>query len=587
MRQRLVISSVGRAIRLRRHSHRHRRGTATLASVVVLGALAWTWRPAVVQHLGLADPLVSAGMRLAYGSAPVTPELSGEPPLVSVELGGAVHELDARFLSVALDTSQIVGGRWWSRSGAVEIGRGARRTAPFDLTRPELVSLARALGPAYLRVGGTEADHVYYDVERRAVGNDDEARKDEVSPRELAPGFELALTAPTWDTLADFADTAGLDLMFTLNAGPGTRSRDGAWNGGNAEALLAYAHARGDRVPVWELGNEVNGYWFIHGLEQRVSGAQYAADIARARRAVRRWYPDARIAGPGSLYWPTVGEPLRPVFGMLEEFLEHGARAAEPADIISWHFYPQQSRRCPVATRRASREQLLEPNHLDEVGRWANELTALRDRHAPQAEVWLGETGNAQCGGEPGVSDRFVASLWWLDELGLAARRGQAVVVRQTLAGSEYGLLDDATLEPRPDYFASLLWKQLMGSTVLEVRAEGNPYLRVYAHCAANAAEPGAAVILAINTSTEREASLRVPEAATRGLAHRLSAPSLDSRTLWLEGQPLAAPGGVVPALRGTAIDVEDGVLRVAPTSAGFFVLDAGAVPACAPERVR
>jgi len=516
-------------------------------------------------------------MRLAYGESPVTSDRAEEPPLVAVELGAAARELDTRFLSVALDTSQVVGGRWWSKSGAVEIGRGARRTAPFDLARPELVSLARALAPAYLRVGGTEADHVYYDLALPAPAGDDEP----------PPGYELALTARTWDALGDFADQADLDLMFTLNAGPGPRSPDGAWTPDNAEALLAYARSRGDRVPVWELGNEVNGYWFIHGLDQRVSGAQYAADVARAKQAVRRWYPEARVAGPGSLYWPSVGEPLRPVFGMLEEFLEQSARSAQPVDIISWHFYPQQSRRCPVATRRASLERLLEPQHLDEVGRWANELTTLRDRHAPDAEVWLGETGNAQCGGEPGVSDRFVASLWWLDELGLAAQRGQAVVVRQTLAGSDYGLLDDATLEPRPDYFASLLWKQLMGATVLSVHAEGNPFLRVYAHCAADSSERGSAVILAINTHPEREASFRAPAPATHAIAYRLTAPSLDSRTLWLEGRPLAAPGGVVPELPGTAIDVEDGVLHVAPASAGFFVLEAGAVPACVPERVR
>jgi heparanase len=583
MRQRPNISCLGRASRWRRH----RRGAATLACVVTLGLLAWSWRPAVVQRLGLLDPLVSAGLSLAYGSSSLTPAPPGsDAPLVVVQLGAAVGELDPRFLSVALDTSQIVGGRWWSRTGAVEIGRGARRVAPFDLARPELVRLARALAPAYLRVGGTEADHVYYGVERRGAA-DPASPAEARSASELPAGYELELSAPMWDALAGFAGAADLDLMFTLNAGPGPRSQGVAWEADNAEALLRYARSRGDEVAVWELGNEVNGYWFIHGLDQRVSGAQYAADVARARELVRRWYPDARLAGPGSLYWPVVGEPVRPLFGMLAEFLEQSSRAGAAVDIISWHFYPQQSRRCPVATRRASPERLLEPSHLDELGRWANEVTELRDRHVPEAEVWLGETGNAQCGGEPGVSDRFVASLWWLDELGLAARRGQAVVVRQTLAGSDYGLLDDATLEPRPDYFASLLWKRLMGPTVLDVSAAGDPFLRLYAHCAAGSAEQGSVVVLAINTHAARAAAFVVPGVAPRALAHHLTAPSLDSRVLELEGHALAAPGGVLPELVGTPIAVDDGIFRLAPASAAFFALEPGAAPACAAARVR
>ena len=568
MRRRLVISSVWRASRLRRH----RRGAAQLASIVVLGLLAWSWRPAVVQHLGLADPLVSAGLSLAYGPSEVTPDSAASS--VEVALGGGVRQLDPRFLSVALDTSQIVGGRWWSRSGAVEIGRGARPVAPFDVARPALVGLARALAPAYLRVGGTEADHVYYALDPGASGA-------------LPPGYELALSAPAWDALAGFASDAGLDLMFTLNAGPGPRAGGSAWHPDNAETLLRHARSRGQRVAVWELGNEVNGYWFIHGLDQQVSGAQYAADVARARQLVERWSPESRLAGPGSLFWPIVGEPLRPMFGMLEEFLEQSARSDAPVDIISWHFYPQQSRRCPVATRRASPEQLLEPAHLDELGRWADELLQLRDRHAPAAEVWLGETGNAQCGGEPGVSDRFVGSLWWLDELGLAARRGQAVVVRQTLAGSDYGLLDDATLEPRPDYFASLLWKRLMGPTVLDVRAAGDPFLRLYAHCAADPAAPGSVSLLAINVHPRRSASFRLPGATSAATAYRLSAPSLDSRQIELEGRRLEAPGGALPELRGTAIEIEDGRIALPPASAAFYVLDGDAAAACAAERVR
>ena len=90
---------------------------------------------------------------------------------------------------------------------------------------------------------------------------------------------------------------------------------------------------------------------------------------------------------------------------------------------------PKLPKRCPIATRRASPAVMLDPDNLAAVDRWAERIEDDVRAHAAQAEVWLGETGNAQCGGEPGVSDRFVGSLWWLDELGRMARRGQPVAL--------------------------------------------------------------------------------------------------------------------------------------------------------------
>jgi hypothetical protein len=61
----------------------------------------------------------------------------------------------------------------------------------------------------------------------------------------------------------------------------------------------------------------------------------------------------------------------------------------------------------------------------------------------------VGETGSAYGGGAPGLSDSYVAGFLWLDKLGLTARLGVDVVVRQSLFGGTYGLLDPA-LEPLP-----------------------------------------------------------------------------------------------------------------------------------------
>ena len=103
----------------------------------------------------------------------------------------------------------------------MEVGRGAQRTQPFDFDRSQLKRLARALGPAWLRVGGTEADDVYYAPQGMAEAD-------------LPEGYELVFTQQHWRELAHFLRDTEYGLMFTVNAGPGPRE-DGRWQSTNAE----------------------------------------------------------------------------------------------------------------------------------------------------------------------------------------------------------------------------------------------------------------------------------------------------------------------------------------------------------------
>lgn len=72
----------------------------------------------------------------------------------------------------------------------------------------------------------------------------------------------------------------------------------------------------------------------------------------------------------------------------------------------------------------------------------------------PYCIQWLefiaGETSSAWGGGAPGLSDRYVASFIWIDKLGLGAQLGLDVIVRQTLCGGSYALVDCKTFQPNP-----------------------------------------------------------------------------------------------------------------------------------------
>lgn len=451
-------------------------------------------------------------------SASLSPDV-----VVSIDTQQPIATVSERYLSFAVDSAQVVGGVFWNPDADAEEEEIA--VEPFDFSSTRVRTLAAALAPATLRIGGTAADFIYYDLDGSTGG-------------EPFGEYSLVLTTDQWEGVTSFAGDVGLDILFTVNAGPGPRGEDlGAWDATNAADFLAYTADRGDPVSVWEFGNEINGYALLHGFS--LSPEDYAADLAAFRAVAEEHTPSARIAGPSSAFWPVLGE----FNGFYDDFMPQGGALL---DIVTWHYYPQQSARCPVQSRLAGPEVMLADEALDEVSIWAEEVEAAAATHAPDAAVWLGETGNAQCGGAPGVSDTFAGGFWWLDQLGLLATRGQQQVVRQTLAGSDYGLLDDVDFSPYPDYWLSVLWRRHMGQTVLSAPSPDSR-LRTYAHC-----HPDGGVTLAVINRSEEDVVVSAGLGAAE--AYVLTAPALDSRAVSLNGALLSlGAGDALPDLSGEA----------------------------------
>jgi len=469
-----------------------------------------------------------------------SPAALAEP--VSVQVSpSTVRQVDTRYLSLALDTSVLLGGEWWTAKNQL------------DLSDPRLRVLTQALAPAYLRLGGTDADRVYYHFEEGPA------------PQPLPAGYTLLLKRQRWQELMDFAHDVQMPVIFTLNAGPGPRSADQVWQSDNARSLVSHATQAQDPVAVWELGNEINGFGPL--LNVWLSPSQYGRDLLEARKLLQSTGSPARLAGPASAFWPLWQEPL----AVLPEALRVGGAAL---DIVSWHYYPQQSSRCPLATRRARLKTLLQPDALDTILSSASSVHKQQQQSAVQAESWLGETGHAQCGGEPGISGRYVSSLWWLDQLGLLAK-SQQVQVRQALVGSDYGLLDETSGEPTPDYWASLLWKRLMGPGVLQTQQTGPPSLRTYAHCRPD--QKGWTLLL-LNLDPEQALPVYLPYPHPQAQLYQLSARSLDSRQLRLNGKTLVFHTQL-PELKGQPLSHSQ--LSLPPASASFVAFDFPNWPGC------
>jgi heparanase 1 len=509
---------------------------------------------AVLSSLGVATSCRGPASGPAYPVRGATPTVSTASPVATI---------DERFLTVAVDAAQVVGAPFW-----VPLDAGAETDQspgpPYDFTRPKLRALAAALAPAYLRIGGTTADDVFYDLSDSPVGTP-------------PPPYQYVLTRAQWDAVNAFATATGMRVIFTIDAGPGPRDSTLAWTPDNARTLLSYTTGQGYPIALWELGNEVDAFPLTHGLSFEISPKQFAQDLAAARALIASTTPGIPLGAPSSAYWPALGE----VIPFTAALMDAGGASL---DVVTWHYYPMQSDRCPIATRRADAALMFDPATLDEIDTWAAQV----EDAAQGKPVWLGETGNAQCGGEPGVSGTFVAGFWWLDELARVARRGEPVIVRQTLSGSDYGLIDDATLSPRPDYWTSVLWRNLMGTHVLDASSGGDPLLRLYAHCTRAGAPDqtsGSVTLVAVNLDPSSGVELDLDElGGDQADLYVLTADSLSSTSVALNATTLVEGGdGSLPALAPRPVTRTAGALRATfpPASYGFVVLPGAAAPGC------
>lgn len=351
------------------------------------------------------------------------------------------------FSSFALDMGQVLGGKWWEGSLSFEGGRGGVKTTPFDFNRGELDHLIKPLAPFTLRLGGSEADSVLYSIQsNRSVLTIDETEK----------SFQTILTKERVGAIKRFIDQNDLDLMFTLNIGPGYRA-NGKLDYKKIEDFLSSLSVEIPNIKTFELGNEINAFFLNYGPGGQVFMKEYVENYLKVKKLVRKYFPDAKLAGPANAFWPYIGEVFNSFTLNSQKLME---QLKDALDIYSWHYYPTQSIRCPVQL-----EPSTEKNMLDSI--FYNDYFSQSESIIQQAKkfnigsVWLGESGPAQCGGQPQVSKSIESSLWYYDHLFKTLRTGQKKLIRQTLVGSDYGLINDKDLSVNFDYYVARLFKYL------------------------------------------------------------------------------------------------------------------------------
>jgi heparanase 1 len=477
-----------------------------------------------------------------------------------------IGSVDERYQSYNIEMVEVTGGRFWrpyaskaaapTPSGNQPAGMDPslyEYRAPINLANPRLRKLAAALGPVYLRVSGTWANTTFFQD------------SDAPPPVDPPPGFKAVLTRAQWKGVVDFSRAVNGELVTSFSIGPGARDTDGVWTPSQARQILAYTKSVGGSIAAAEFMNEPN-FATLGGAPKGYDAAAYGRDFHVFDAFARKDAPGMLVLGPGG-----VGEGTSLLPPGMQQLSSASLLAAEGPgiDVFSYHSYAGVSSRCGAAGQSAatttadaalSDEWLARPAKIEEF------YAALRDRFAPGKAIWLTETAQTACGGDRWASS-FVDSFRYLNQLGLLARLGVKVHMHNTLAASDYGLLDEKSYEPRPNYWSALLWGRLMGTTVLDAGASSASTLHLYAHCLRD--HPGGVALLAINADRSNAQSLQMRVASER---YTLTAPDLMGKLVALNGTTLQlGADDALPALKG--VKTGKGGVAFAPESITFLAM--------------
>ena len=303
--------------------------------------------------------------------------------------------------------------------------------------------------------------------------------------------------------------------------------------------------------------------------------ADYVRDFAVFRRFAEEVAPDMPIAGPASVGEAVLLPAMSGNASVLKTIDLLSASPRPVFDVFSYHFYGAASIRCTSmgAGAQTTAEAALSEEWLSRADRSYIFYSSLRDRFEPSKPIWITEIADAACGGNP-WANTFLDSFRYLDQHGRLARDGVSVAFHNTLASSEYGLLDQNTFAPRPNYWAALLWRRLMGLNVLDP-GPSRPGLNFYAQCLPG--HPGGVTLLAINTSRTDKGSIELPMAAER---YTLTAEKLVSTRVRLNGQDLElGANDELPTLESQHI--ASGQVEFTPASITFLAIEGAANRSC------
>lgn len=327
----------------------------------------------------------------------------------------------------------------------------------IDLNDPVLVNFMYSLTMntgSLLRVGGTAADYSIYVPESTdpTGGN--------------SSGSVTVISDAILDSLFSFAAQSHANVLFDLNARQ-FRTSEGAWDpSGNASALLQRLSSRYSGGAIdwsFELGNEPE-FW-----GQNVNYSQLGLDVVTLSKLLSSLGIGKNVYGASFGTLDTT--KIEPFLVSSKGYLQG----------LTVHDYPL-GRNCSLAA-------FLDRSLIDQLQVRLRSIANLTRSIAEwYVELSLEEISAAYDGGCEGLTDRFADGFFFQSSLAAVAAAGFDRYSRQDLAGfsftqgeSHYQLAGppgwtngSLAMRPHPSWFTAMLFKQLVGTSVLRTNLSGD-----------------------------------------------------------------------------------------------------------------
>lgn len=493
-----------------------------------------------------------------------------------------LRTVNPRMMSYNVEFAEVTGGTFWkaytpeqvagtekfyvepSNEGIAAMYKDLMQVyAPIDLYNEKLRALARELGPAWVRVSGTWATKTYYDFDGTTGGKAPE-------------GYLNVLTKEQWIGVLDFVKAIGAKLIVSVANCPGLHSAEEPWHPAEAEKLFGLSKAYGVPIDAAEFANEPN-MMEDTGFPKGYTPAHYRRDQDLFFSWLKENYPDCLCVGPSTTGGDNISFGKGNKAGGVEQLVHNTCNCADllegtvvPLDVFSYHYYNGVSERLAsvMPSGHWDASEANSEEYLDTAPKFARLYVPMRDKYCPGAEMWVTESGDAGGGGDTWAST-YLDVLRTLNELGGFAAITDGVIFHNTLASSDYGFLAREVFDPRPNYFAVLLWNRLMGTTVYDTAEPIREGAHVYAHSRRDDQE--GVVYLVINNSFTEPTTVELPAEAQR---YTLAGEGGNVRAsvMTLNGQPLVlGENNALPALEPAAQPA--GKVELAPGTCTFFVL--------------
>ena len=487
-----------------------------------------------------------------------------------------IRTVNDKLMSYNVEFTEVTGGTFWKAYSEEEIA-GTKKFSvgdatdiasamaslmqvypPINLYDEKLRKLASAFGPVWVRVSGTWATKTYYDFEGTGV---------------TPEGYQNRLTKEQWIGVLDFVKAIGAKLLISVANCEGLHKADEPWNPSQAEKIFALTKEYGATIDAVEFTNEPN-MLDITGFPPGYTAENYVRDEDLFHRWVRDNYPGTLIVGPcntGGTMGDNDGDlasgGVENLSGNMASCDDLMRGAQEKLDVYSYHYYNGISERLEAVMPQMhwSPDKVLTESYLKVAPVNCELNIPFRDKYCPNGEMWVTESGDAGGGGDTWAST-YADVFRTLNELGTFATLTDGVIFHNTLASSDYGFLKHGTFDPRPNYFAVLLWNKLMGTTVYNTGEEIREGAHVFAHSRKDGKDGVAYMV--INNSEIDTTTVELPKAAE---VYVLSADKIRSTVMKLNGKELVL--GENNELPDMSPVVMEGTLTLEPATIAFVVM--------------